>query len=125
MNRNNIDAVSSKVVEYLTKYLSALAMKGSYIVLLLLYAYQSGNVPAWAKRIIFGSLAYFISPIDAIPDLTPFIGMTDDIGLLSFSLVTIACYIDSDVRQKAQNKLQRVFKNKVDWELVDEVDAML
>ena len=65
-----------------------------------------------------------LSPFDAIPDLTPLIGFTDDIGVLSFGLVTIACYIDEDVRAAAKGKVLSMYKN-VDEEDLLEVDAQL
>ena len=44
----------------------------------LYYAAQQPNTPLWAKTAIYGALGYFISPIDAIPDITPVIGYADD-----------------------------------------------
>lgn len=41
------------------------------------------NVQWYRKMIIVGALAYFISPIDAIPDLTPLIGYLDDLGVIA------------------------------------------
>ncbi|WP_444676797.1 YkvA family protein [Halomonas sp. E19] len=35
------------------------------------YSAQDPSTPRWAKATIYGALGYFISPIDAIPDLTP------------------------------------------------------
>ena len=66
------------------------------------YAFKRKETPAWAKRIITGILAYFIAPLDAIPDLTPFLGFTDDVGLLGFGLVTIAAYINDEVKSKSR-----------------------
>jgi len=114
-----------KMFEYLLKYLKSLSTKGVYSLLLLFYAYQDGEVPSWAKKIIIGSIAYFLSPIDSIPDLTPFIGMTDDMGIISFGLVTISCYINDDVRDKALYKLNALFKNRIDESVVTEVDNWL
>ena len=115
----------NEVLNYLLKYLKQLSTKGVYSLLLLFYAYRSENVPSWAKKIIIGSFAYFLSPIDTIPDLTPFIGMTDDIGVISFGLVTISCYINDEVRTKAWHKLNALFNNEVDENIVAEVDAWL
>ena len=39
--------------------------------LILYYCLQDDDTPAWAKTTIIGALGYFISPIDAIPDLVP------------------------------------------------------
>ena len=44
-------------------------------------------------------------PLDAIPDLSPFIGYTDDLGVLMYGLVMIAAYIDQDVRASARHTL--------------------
>lgn len=95
-----------------------------YSVLLMVYAYQSERTPVWARRIILGAMAYLLSPIDSIPDLTPFIGFTDDLGIISFGLVSIACYINNDVREKAKAKLFSLIKN-VDEKDLQAVDAKL
>ncbi len=99
-------------------------MRLIYSVLLMVYAYQSERTPVWARRIILGALAYLLSPIDSIPDLTPFIGFTDDLGIISFGLVSIACYINNDVREKAKAKLFSLIKD-VDEKELQAVDAKL
>ena len=40
------------------------------------------SVPLYRKSIVVGALIYFISPIDAIPDLAPLIGYLDDLGVI-------------------------------------------
>ena len=37
----------------------------------LYYAAESPDTPRWAKGVIYCALAYFVAPIDAIPDITP------------------------------------------------------
>ncbi len=83
----------------------------TYSGLLLFYAYNRKETPPWAKRIIIGMLGYLLAPIDAIPDLVPVFGYTDDIGLLSFGLVTIAAYIDDNVKSSAKEKMNKWFPN--------------
>lgn len=75
----------------------------------LYYAAQRPETPAWAKTIIFGALGYFITPVDAIPDLTPLLGFTDDLGALAAALTMVAVYIDEDTRAKAADKLDNWF----------------
>ncbi len=99
-------------------------LKVMYSVLLLYYAYRRSDTPIWAKRIIIGVLGYFISPIDMLPDLTPILGYTDDLGVLSFGLVTIAAYINDEVRITARRKLRDWFGDYDVSELV-EVDQKL
>jgi uncharacterized membrane protein YkvA (DUF1232 family) len=75
----------------------------------LYYASQDPNLPPWAKTVIFGALAYFIFPVDAIPDLIPGVGYVDDLGVLAAAVVTVALYITEDVKQKARQKLRDWF----------------
>jgi uncharacterized membrane protein YkvA (DUF1232 family) len=109
---------------YLLKNIKNASVQLVYSVLLMLYAYQSENTPPWAKRIILGAFAYLLAPIDSIPDLTPFLGLTDDLGVISFGLVTIACYINDEVRAKARLKLSSIIKEP-DPKLLDAVDSKL
>ena len=37
----------------------------------LYYAAQQPNTPVWAKTVIYGALAYFVLPVDAVPDAIP------------------------------------------------------
>lgn len=107
------------------KHYSKMAgIKTVYTVLLLYYAFRRKETPSWAKNIIIGTLGYLLSPIDAIPDLTPLIGYTDDVGVLTFGLVTIAAYVNEEVRQKAKKNLHKWFG---DYDASDlaEVDAKL
>lgn len=49
-----------------------------------LYRYMRDKyVPWYRKSIVIGALIYFISPIDAIPDLAPLIGYLDDLGVIT------------------------------------------
>lgn len=72
--------------------------------LCLYYAAQRPDTPKWAKTVIFGALAYFIAPLDAIADLTPMVGFTDDLGVLAAALAMVSMYVDDDVEQQAAEK---------------------
>lgn len=115
----------NKLWKKISMYAKQAGIKTVYSALLLFYAYRRKDTPAWAKNIILGTLGYFLSPIDAIPDLSPIIGYTDDIGVLSFGLVTIAAYVNADVRKKARSHVQRWFGNAYDEESLQEVDATI
>ncbi|MGY2498565.1 DUF1232 domain-containing protein [Klebsiella pneumoniae] len=53
-------------------------------------------------------MAYFISPIDAIPDVLP-MGLTDDIAVLSAALASIAAFIDEQIRARTARKMRELF----------------
>jgi uncharacterized membrane protein YkvA (DUF1232 family) len=54
-------------------------------------------------------LGYFICPLDAIPDAAPFVGYSDDLGVLALALATVATYTTVDVKEKARAKMKDWF----------------
>ena len=75
----------------------------------LYYAAERSDTPRWAKATVYGALAYFILPADAIPDLAPLAGYTDDLTVLVFAVVTIGAYIDDGVKARAARTLTQWF----------------
>lgn len=108
----------------LGKIANAVGTKLIYTALLLYYAYRRKETPAWARSIVLGVLGYLLAPIDLIPDLTPLLGYTDDMGVLALGLATIAGYINEDVKVKARTKLYLWFGAKGEAE-IQEIDDQL
>ncbi len=106
------------------KIMKNVGQKTVYTILLMYYAFTRKETPHWAKNIIIGVLGYLLTPFDAVPDLTPIIGYTDDIGVLAFGLVTIACYVNQEVRKQAREKLVQWF-GEVDEAQIEEVNKQL
>jgi uncharacterized membrane protein YkvA (DUF1232 family) len=77
--------------------------------LILFYALQDPATPMWAKTVIVGALGYFISPVDAIPDVIPVVGFTDDLAVLAGAMVTVATCITPEHQAKAQSKIAEWF----------------
>jgi uncharacterized membrane protein YkvA (DUF1232 family) len=75
----------------------------------LYYASRRPDVPRWAKLTIYAALAYFILPLDMIPDFTPLAGYSDDLGALTAALLTLSHYIDDEVKEKTRRRLQQWF----------------
>ena len=97
------DAVWGKIKTYAKK-----AGKGVLEPALKMYfALKDSDTPLWAKSTIVGALGYFISPIDAIPDLIPVLGYTDDVGGLAAALAAVSAYIKEEHKEKAQQMLQK------------------
>lgn len=107
--------------KFLLHHAQRLGHKAIYSALLMYNAYRQPHTPYWAKSIILGALGYLLTPIDALPDLTPVLGFTDDLGILSFGLVTIACYVDGGIREASKAKLYTWFKqvNEADLHQID------
>lgn len=75
------------------------------------YSATDPDMPLWAKTTIYGALGYFISPIDAIPDLLPAVGYTDDLGVLIAAAAAVAAHIKDEHVQKARETLRQWFKD--------------
>ncbi len=75
----------------------------------LYYAAQEPDTPAWAKTVIYGVLGYFILPVDAIPDLIPAVGFSDDLGALAAALATVAAHVTPEIKNRAKEKVAEWF----------------
>jgi uncharacterized membrane protein YkvA (DUF1232 family) len=63
--------------------------------------------PLWVKIQIGGALAYFISPIDAIPDAIPVLGYTDDAAVIAATFGIVQAFVTDDHFRKADDFLGR------------------
>lgn len=93
--------------------ISSIALKAGKVTiekaLQLFYAAQNPDTPAWARRVVYGALAYLVLPVDAIPDFLPVLGFTDDLAIITTALTTIATYITPEIKAKSQNKVAQWF----------------
>lgn len=88
-----------------------------YVALVLFYTMQSNQVSLKDKAIIIGALGYLISPLDAVPDAVPIVGLSDDLAVLLFVFDKVLVNVSDDVRQRATDKLHQWFDS-------DEIDEM-
>ena len=63
------------------------------------------DTPLPVKATLVGALAYFILPVDAIPDVLPVIGFTDDAAVLAIAINLVAGHILPVHRDAAKNML--------------------
>jgi uncharacterized membrane protein YkvA (DUF1232 family) len=97
---------SVSIIQALRRKISALSVPLLYGALLMLYAMKRTDTPTWAKRILTGAFVYLFAPCDAIPDLAPIVGYTDDLGVLTYGLVMVAAYVNAEVRASARSTLK-------------------
>lgn len=64
--------------------------------------------PARAKGILIGALAYFVLPLDVMPDLVLGLGFTDDLAVLLAALNVVRTHMTEDHRQRARAALARL-----------------
>jgi uncharacterized membrane protein YkvA (DUF1232 family) len=60
------------------------------------------DTPLQTKAMLFGALAYFVLPFDAIPDMLPLLGFADDAAVLATALRVLASHITPAHREAAK-----------------------
>jgi len=66
------------------------------------------DTPTKVRLALLGALAYFILPVDAIPDFLPVIGFTDDAGVLAAAIALVANHITERHHAAARAALERL-----------------
>ncbi len=66
------------------------------------------DTPLPVKATLVGALAYFVLPVDAIPDVLPVIGFTDDAALLAAAINLVATHITPVHRNAARDVLAKL-----------------
>lgn len=79
------------------------------MALTLYYAMRDKETPKWARGVILGALAYFVLPIDGIPDMVPGVGFADDLGVLTAALAMVVAHITDEHKAKAKEQLRTLF----------------
>jgi uncharacterized membrane protein YkvA (DUF1232 family) len=63
--------------------------------------------PLRVKAALLGALAYFVMPIDALPDLLPLLGYADDAAVLLTALRLVDAHVRPEHREAARQALSR------------------
>ena len=72
------------------------------------YAARDPETPTAAKGMMLGALAYFVLPVDAIPDVFAGIGFTDDAAVFAALIATLGANIKRRHREAAEQALDRL-----------------
>ncbi len=69
------------------------------------YAMLDPRTPAKSRLILIAALAYFVSPVDAIPDFIFALGFVDDASILMAAFAAVRSSIRDEHRQAARQAL--------------------
>jgi uncharacterized membrane protein YkvA (DUF1232 family) len=69
------------------------------------YCALDPKTPPRVRAVLLGALAYFVLPLDAIPDLLVGVGFTDDVTLLVATLALVRSHIRPVHREAARRAL--------------------
>jgi uncharacterized membrane protein YkvA (DUF1232 family) len=70
------------------------------------YAMLDPRTPARPRLILLGALAYFVAPIDMVPDFIFALGFVDDASVLMAALAAVRGSIREEHREAARRALQ-------------------
>jgi uncharacterized membrane protein YkvA (DUF1232 family) len=80
-----------------------------YKSLVLYYTMKDPKTPNRIKASIMGALAYFILPLDAIPDAITGVGYLDDLGVLAWAYDTTFNHVSGAALKDASRTANRFF----------------
>lgn len=69
----------------------------------LYFCLLDSKTPLWVKGTVAAALAYFILPLDAVPDLLPLVGFSDDAGVLAAAFAAVSSHITDEHRARARD----------------------
>ena len=72
------------------------------------YAAFDRATPLKAKGILIGALAYFLLPVDTIPDFVLGLGFTDDMAVLLAAFNVVRTHVTQDHRRRARETVARL-----------------
>ena len=69
------------------------------------YCALDPQTPGKAKAVLLGALAYFIMPMDAVPDILALVGFSDDIAVLTLAVATVRNNLTEAHRMAARKSI--------------------
>jgi uncharacterized membrane protein YkvA (DUF1232 family) len=76
------------------------------------YCALDPNTPGKAKAVLLGALAYFIMPMDAVPDFLALVGFSDDIAVLTLAIATVRSNLTQAHRIAARKSIANLAADK-------------
>jgi uncharacterized membrane protein YkvA (DUF1232 family) len=70
------------------------------------YCATDTSTPTKAKALLLGALAYFVMPVDAVPDFVALLGFTDDAAVLMAAIQTVRVNMRPDHYDRARETLK-------------------
>jgi uncharacterized membrane protein YkvA (DUF1232 family) len=63
------------------------------------------TTPRRVRLTLLAALAYFVAPIDLLPDVLPLLGFSDDAGVLMAAIALVGSHITDEHRARARRAL--------------------
>ena len=95
-----------KFRDKLKRYAKAAGREVVRPAIILYHVAKSDDTPSEIKLSIYGVLAYFIMPVDSVPDFTPVVGYVDDLGALAAVTMMAAAHVTPEIEENADKNLK-------------------
>jgi uncharacterized membrane protein YkvA (DUF1232 family) len=66
------------------------------------------ETPGHVRVALLGALAYFVLPLDALPDMLPLLGFTDDAAVLATTIKLVSDAMLPEHREAARRALEKI-----------------
>jgi uncharacterized membrane protein YkvA (DUF1232 family) len=76
------------------------------------YCARDPDTPFRVKAVIMGALAYFVLPMDVVPDVLVALGLVDDAAVIGYAFSYVSKYVQPRHRDQARGALQDLETNQ-------------
>lgn len=83
-------------------------------IIILYYAWKHPGTPPSIKALLAALTAYVFSPIDIIPDYLPFIGITDDVAIITVAVLFLTKMLPQTVREDCERESAK-WRTRLPW----------
>lgn len=91
-----------KLKRFLTRIPFAEDLIASY------YCAADPETPGYVRTVLLGAIAYFILPVDMVPDMLAGLGFTDDASVLAAAVAAVGRHLQPRHRTRARRALERI-----------------
>ena len=93
----------------LKKFAGRLGREAAEKLVAMYYCMLDPDTPGGAKATIVGAVAYFVLPLDLIPDVLLGVGYTDDVAAIGMAFTTVVKSIKPEHLQAAKAQVAKLF----------------
>lgn len=72
------------------------------------YCATDPDTPAYVRAVLLGAVAYFVLPVDMVPDMLAGLGFTDDASVLAAALAAVGRHLHPRHRTAARRALDQI-----------------
>lgn len=95
---------NQNILEHIGKFIAHISREMLEVLFVLIVLIKWGRIPLWHWPMVAGALAYFVSPLDAMPDPI----FIDDAGVLAAAVAALGTVVTDDVRAEARARVERL-----------------